>query len=98
MEKDEDSMSTSHAYDAYLDSQPDEHFEPPYHEFEDAREEALKRQGAIEALEELKRFIVGRTINGLPTEENGLWQAYYMAEKHLRRLTKKAEKAERRTA
>ena len=48
---------TSHEFDAYLDMQPDEHFDPPYHEqiavmqeWERAREATLKQQGAIEAL------------------------------------------------
>ena len=55
---------TSHEFDAYLDTLPDEHFEPPYHEqllvlqeFEETREASLKQQGAIEALDALKDSI-----------------------------------------
>ena len=51
-------------FDAYLDTLPDEHFEPPYHEqllvlqeFEETREASLKQQGAIEALDALKDSI-----------------------------------------
>jgi len=51
---------TTHEFDAYLDMQPDGHFEPPYHEqiavmqeMEAAHESNLKRQGAIEALHNL---------------------------------------------
>ena len=53
---------TSHEFDAYLDRQPDEHFDPPYHEpmlvmqeFEGAREATLKQQGALDALAVVKR-------------------------------------------
>ena len=51
---------TSHEFDAYLDTQPPEHFDPPYHEqiavmheIEMTREATLKQQGAIDALETL---------------------------------------------
>jgi len=50
----------THEFDAWLDLQPDEHFEPPYHEqllamqqFEECRDAALKQQGAIDALRNL---------------------------------------------
>jgi hypothetical protein len=53
-------MTSKHEYDAYLDMQPDEHFEPDYHEqiavmheFECTREATLKQQGAIDALQNL---------------------------------------------
>ena len=49
---------TTHDFDAYCDTLPDQ--EPPYHEqlavmqeIEKAHEAALKRQGAIEALQNL---------------------------------------------
>ena len=51
-------MTTKHEFNAFLDTQ-DLH-EPPYHEqllamqgFEEARENALKQQGAVEALHSL---------------------------------------------
>ena len=56
-------MSTTHEYDAYCDAIGHEP-EPDYYEqccvmeeFEDAREDALKRQGAKEALVELKSHL-----------------------------------------
>ena len=58
-------MTTSHEFDAYCDTQPDEHFEPDYHEqlvvmqeFEVTRETALRKQGAKEALCELKHYLL----------------------------------------
>ena len=51
-------MTSTHEFDAYLDTQPLE--EPPYHEqllimqqFEEAHKSELKRQGAIDALHSL---------------------------------------------
>jgi len=51
-------MTTTHEWDAYCDSLPLE--EPPYHEqllamqeMEEAHEATLKRQGAVEALQNL---------------------------------------------
>jgi len=51
-------MTSTHEFDAYLDTQPLE--EPPYHEqllvmqgFEEAREAALKQQGARKVLQSL---------------------------------------------
>jgi hypothetical protein len=56
---------TTHEFDAYLDMQPDEHFEPDYHEqlivmqeMEEAHNATLKQQGAKEALDELKLFLL----------------------------------------
>ena len=56
---------TSHEFDAYMDMQPIEHFEPPYHEqllvmeeFQIARETELKKAGAMEALKELKLYLL----------------------------------------
>ena len=58
-------MTTTHEFDAYLDTLPDEHFEPPYHEqlvvmqeFQETREATLKQQGAKEALGELKHYLL----------------------------------------
>jgi hypothetical protein len=51
---------TTHEFDTYLDVQSAEHFDPPYHEqllmmqeFEESRNNALKNQGAIDALQNL---------------------------------------------
>ena len=51
---------SSHEFDAYLDMQPLEHFDPPYHEqltvmheFECTREDTLRQEGAIDALRSL---------------------------------------------
>ena len=56
---------TTHEFDAYLDMQPIEHFDPSYHEqllvmqeFEETREASLKQQGAKEALGELKHYLL----------------------------------------
>ena len=53
-------MTTKHEHCAWLDMQPDEHFEPPYHEqliavqeMEEAHDAELRRQGAIDALRNL---------------------------------------------
>jgi hypothetical protein len=47
-------------YDAYLDMQPDDHFDPPYHEqlavmqeLEMTRETALKQEGASTLLKDI---------------------------------------------
>ena len=52
---------TSHEFDAYLDMQPLEHFDPAYHEqltvmheFELDRDESVRQQGAIDALKQLR--------------------------------------------
>ena len=73
---------TTHELDTYLDTLPAEHFEPPYHEqllvmqeFEVARETALKRQGAIEALEAVYSKIAKMMWNN-PSTSTGLWIAH----------------------
>ena len=73
---------TSHEFDAYMDMQPAEHFEPPYHEqiavmheFEMTRENALKRAGAIEALELVYSRIAKMMWND-PSTSTGLWLAH----------------------
>ena len=77
---------TTHELDAHLDTQHAEYFEPPYHEqllvmqeFEVARETALKRQGAIEALDTLKNSINNTIIaaHNVGREEllDGLFEA-----------------------
>jgi hypothetical protein len=72
---------TTHEFDAYCDTLPAEHFEPPYHEqlavmqeFEMTRENALKRQGAIEALEAVYSKIAKLMWNS-PLTSTGLWIA-----------------------
>ena len=66
-------MTTTHEWDAYCDSQPFE--EPPYHEqliamqeMEEMHEATLKRQGAIEALQNLmlilSALILREGVNG----------------------------------
>jgi len=54
----------THEYDAWLDLQPDEHFELPYDEqllamqqFEECQNDALKQVGAREALKELQYYL-----------------------------------------
>ena len=73
---------TSHEFDAYLDMQPAEHFEPDYHEqllvmeeFEMSREIALKRLGAKEALEAVYSRIAKLIWND-PSTSTGLWLAH----------------------
>ena len=56
-------MTTTHEFDAHCDTQ---HFaEPDYHElivlmheFEESREEALQRQGAIATLKDLRSYLL----------------------------------------
>ena len=73
---------TTHEFEAYLDVQPAEHFEPPYHEqlavmeeFEMTRENALKRLGAKEALEAVYSKIAKLMWND-PSTSTGLWLAH----------------------
>ena len=73
---------TTHEFDVYLDMQPDEFFEPPYHEqllvmqeFEMTREIALKRLGAKEALEAVYSKIAKLMWND-PSTSTGLWLAH----------------------
>ena len=76
----------SHEFDAYLDMQPAEYFEPPYHEdlllqqiqdeleMKAYHEANLKRQGAREALEAVYSKIAKLTWNN-PSTSIGLWIA-----------------------
>jgi len=73
---------TTHDFDAYLDMQPAEYFEPPYHEqllvmqeIQESHENALKRQGAIEALEAVYSKIAKLMWNN-PSTSTGLWLAH----------------------
>ena len=84
---------TTHELDAYLDMQPDEHFEPDYHEqlvvmeeFDVVRETALKRQGAIEASEVVYSNIAKMVWND-PSTSTGLWLAQREIKEHLATLT-----------
>ena len=84
---------TTHEFDAYLDTQPIEHFDPPHHEqllvmeeFEVTRETALKRQGAIEALEVVYSNIAKMVWND-PSTSTGLWLAQREIKEHLATLT-----------
>ena len=78
---------TTHEFDAYLDMQPDEFFEPPYHEdlllqqihdeleMKAAHDAALKQAGAIEALEAVHLKIL-RIMWNNPSTATGLWLAH----------------------
>jgi hypothetical protein len=73
---------TTHEFDAYCDTLPAEHFEPPYHEqllvmqeFEMTRETVLKKQGAREALEAVYSKIAKLMWNN-PSTSTGIWLAH----------------------
>jgi len=83
---------TTHEFDAYLDMQHGEHFEPPYHEqivilqeFEETREAALKRLGAREALNELKSYLSICAVDGRCTDE--FWGLKWAIDSITRRLS-----------